>query len=165
MIHLFSVALFFIFNPWNRTKSPPNFLFPIFLASFEKMKNQVAGRRTPHKPNAPMPDKGTKNMAIMYPLGQVVNLQKMKRRFIFLLSFYQLHFYWMKYLFPLLLLLFGCVSHQSDTISTTNPKDTVIQTVWTIEDGDTVTGYAIHVNGSDTIIEDFGVNPSWNPKK
>jgi hypothetical protein len=70
----------------------------------------------------------------------------------------------MKYLFPLLLLLPGCVSHQSDGIATTKPKDTVIQTDWEIQDGDTISGSAIHVIGSDTVIEDFGTNPSWNPK-
>jgi hypothetical protein len=71
----------------------------------------------------------------------------------------------MKYLFPLLLVLLGCANHEHNNPALFNRKDTVIQTVWEIQDGDTVSGYAIHVNGGDTIIEDFGTNPSRNPQK
>jgi hypothetical protein len=72
----------------------------------------------------------------------------------------------MKYLFPLLLFVLGCTNHQQNTAALVKHKDTVLQTYWQIQDGDTVSGSALIVTGNgDTVIEDFGVNPNWNPDK
>lgn len=67
-------------------------------------------------------------------------------------------FHFMKYLF--LLLLFGC-SNRHQVVSKLKVNDTVIKTVWQIQNGDTVSGYSIHIVNGDTVVQDFGVNPSF----
>ncbi len=70
----------------------------------------------------------------------------------------------MKYFALFALLLFACSPKNKTGIKLQTPTDTFIEKVWDIENGDTVSGHAVHIKNGDTIFEDFGINPSWNPK-